>query len=43
LRETLIERGRERATQFQPDDFVRAVLAMIDEFEPIRGCWPPGQ
>ncbi len=43
LRDTLIRRGRERATKFQPDDFVRAVVAMIDEFEPIRGCWPAGQ
>ncbi|MEX2186119.1 MAG: glycosyltransferase family 1 protein [Pirellulales bacterium] len=42
LREVLIHRGRERATRFQSDDFVRAVVTMIDEFEPIRACWPPG-
>jgi glycosyltransferase involved in cell wall biosynthesis len=42
LRATLVERGRTRANRFRPDDFVRAIVAMLDEFEPIRKCWPSG-
>jgi glycosyltransferase involved in cell wall biosynthesis len=39
-RETLIARGRERAHRCTPDDFVRGVFALFDEFEPVRRCWP---
>jgi glycosyltransferase involved in cell wall biosynthesis len=42
LRATFVERGRARATRFRPDDFVRAVVEMIDEFEPVRQCWSGG-
>jgi glycosyltransferase involved in cell wall biosynthesis len=39
LRRTLVERGRQRAVRYRPDDFVRGVLAILDELEPVRGCW----
>ena len=42
LRASLVERGRARAMRFRPDDFVRAVVAMIDEFEPVRKTWRGG-
>jgi glycosyltransferase involved in cell wall biosynthesis len=42
LRATLIERGRIRANRFRPDDFVHAIVTMLDEFEPIRKCWASG-
>jgi glycosyltransferase involved in cell wall biosynthesis len=38
-RRRLIEAGKERATRFTPDDFVRGVFAIFDEFAPIRNCW----
>jgi glycosyltransferase involved in cell wall biosynthesis len=41
-RQALIERGRTRANRFRPDDFVRTIVTMLDEFEPIRKCWPSG-
>ena len=40
LRATLIERGRGRARRFTGEDFLRGVLAWLDEFEPMRRCWP---
>jgi glycosyltransferase involved in cell wall biosynthesis len=43
LRTALVDRGRSRALCFRPDDFVRAVVAMIDEFEPVRKCWGGGE
>jgi glycosyltransferase involved in cell wall biosynthesis len=42
LRSELIARGRERAKRFRPADFVRGALAIVDELEPIRGCWSHG-
>ncbi|RIK82134.1 MAG: glycosyltransferase family 1 protein [Planctomycetota bacterium] len=42
LRTTLVDRGRARATRFRPDDFVREIVGMIDEFEPVRKCWHGG-
>ncbi|MEX0641957.1 MAG: glycosyltransferase family 1 protein [Pirellulales bacterium] len=42
LRASLVARGRERAHRFRPEDFVRGVLAIVDELEPIRDCWAPG-
>jgi len=39
-REELIRRGRERARRFTGRDFAKALLKLLDEFEPIRRCWP---
>jgi glycosyltransferase involved in cell wall biosynthesis len=39
LRETLVERGLKRARQWTGEDYVRSVLAIIDEFESVRRCW----
>ena len=38
-RRRLVDAGRERATRFTADDFVRGVFSIFDEFEPIRKCW----
>jgi glycosyltransferase involved in cell wall biosynthesis len=40
LRARLIEAGRERAAAYSADAYVRGVLDFLDEFEPIRSCWP---
>ncbi len=40
LRQQLIERGYQRARQWTSKDYVKSVLAILDEFEPIRRCWP---
>jgi glycosyltransferase involved in cell wall biosynthesis len=42
LRETLIDRGRARARRFTGEDFVAGVCEWLDEFAPIRRCWPTG-
>jgi glycosyltransferase involved in cell wall biosynthesis len=42
LRGDLIARGHERAKRFRPADFVRGVLGIVDQFEPIRACWSHG-
>jgi glycosyltransferase involved in cell wall biosynthesis len=42
LRAALVERGRARSRRFTGEDFVRGVLAWLDEFEPVRRCWPAG-
>ncbi len=39
LRQTLVARGTARASRWTGQDFVRAVFAILDEFEPIRRCW----
>jgi glycosyltransferase involved in cell wall biosynthesis len=39
LRDTLIHRGKERATKWNGRDYVKAVLSIIDEFNPIIRCW----
>ena len=39
LRQTLVQRGLERATKWTGEDFVKSVFAILDEFEPIRRCW----
>jgi glycosyltransferase involved in cell wall biosynthesis len=41
LRQTLIARGQDRARRFRPDHFVRGVVAILDELEPVRACWGP--
>jgi glycosyltransferase involved in cell wall biosynthesis len=40
LRGRLIEAGRERAAVYSADAYVRGVLDFLDEFEPVRSCWP---
>jgi glycosyltransferase involved in cell wall biosynthesis len=40
LRGRLIEAGRERAAGYTADAYVRGVLEFLDEFEPVRSCWP---
>ena len=42
LRATLVKRGHSRARRFTGEDFVRGVLAWLDEFAAIRRCWPSG-
>jgi glycosyltransferase involved in cell wall biosynthesis len=42
LRRELIEKGRARAEQWTAKDFVRGVFNALDEFEPVRTCWPGG-
>jgi glycosyltransferase involved in cell wall biosynthesis len=41
-RTALIERGRPRARRFTSRDFVAGVLTWLNEFEPVRRCWPSG-
>lgn len=40
LRESLIELGKERASRWTAQDYVKSLFALLDEFEPIRRCWP---
>jgi glycosyltransferase involved in cell wall biosynthesis len=40
LRARLTEEGRERADAYSADAYVRGVLDFLDEFEPVRSCWP---
>jgi glycosyltransferase involved in cell wall biosynthesis len=42
LRERLIVSGYESAKKWTSSDFVRGVFNILDEFETIRRCWPPG-
>ena len=39
LRNTLIERGSNRATEWTGSHFVREIFLILDEFEAIRRCW----
>lgn len=39
LRQTLVERGLVRASQWTGQDYVKGVFAILDEFEAIRRCW----
>jgi glycosyltransferase involved in cell wall biosynthesis len=39
LRQQLIERGRQRAACWTPDDYVKSVLSIIDEFALIARAW----
>jgi glycosyltransferase involved in cell wall biosynthesis len=41
-RALLVERGHARARRFTSGDFVAGVVAWLDEFAPIRSCWPSG-
>jgi glycosyltransferase involved in cell wall biosynthesis len=40
LRSSLIAKGRARARRFTPDDFVRGLFQIIDEFASCRCNWP---
>lgn len=40
LRARLIDAGRARADAYSPDAYVHGVLDFLDEFEPVRSCWP---
>ncbi len=42
LRATLTARGHARARRFTGEDFVASVFEWLDEFAPIRHCWPTG-
>ncbi|MUG99026.1 glycosyltransferase [Scytonema sp. UIC 10036] len=39
LRQTLIQRGLIRATQWTTEDYVKGIFSILDEFEAIRHCW----
>jgi glycosyltransferase involved in cell wall biosynthesis len=39
LRQTLIQRGRIRATQWTGQDYIKEICKILDEFAPIRRCW----
>jgi glycosyltransferase involved in cell wall biosynthesis len=39
LRESLREQGRRRAASWTGKDYIRGILAIIDEFDAIRRCW----
>jgi glycosyltransferase involved in cell wall biosynthesis len=40
-RASLIEKGRARAARIRGVDYVRGVLGIFDEFQPIRDTWGP--
>ena len=39
-RQTLIQRGLERARRFTAEDFVNGILSILNDFEGVRRCWP---
>jgi glycosyltransferase involved in cell wall biosynthesis len=39
-RNVLVTRGQTRARAWTSSDFVAGVLKIVDEFEPVRRCWP---
>lgn len=39
LRESLIQKGRVRASQWNGQDYIREVCSILDEFASIRRCW----
>ncbi len=39
LAEQLVQKGYQRAAAWTSQDYVREVLKILDEFEPIRRCW----
>lgn len=40
LRHNLIQKGLTRAKSWQPQDYAKRLIALLDEFESIRYCWP---
>jgi glycosyltransferase involved in cell wall biosynthesis len=43
LRETLIRRGRNRASQWTAKDYVRGIFQIADEFQSMRRNWSSGE
>jgi glycosyltransferase involved in cell wall biosynthesis len=43
LRDSLIAKGKKRAQSFSPDDFVRELLNLFDEFSACRRTWPSSE
>lgn len=41
LRDSLVSRGRARASKWTACDYIKRVLSLVDEFDPIRRCWGP--
>jgi len=39
LRANLVARGKERASKWTAEDYIKSVLSLIDEIEPIRRRW----
>jgi glycosyltransferase involved in cell wall biosynthesis len=39
LRKRLVKAGARRADAWSADDYVRGVMKLVDDFEPIRRCW----
>jgi hypothetical protein len=40
VRAKLVDAGRTRAAGLTADGYVRGVLDFLDDFEPVRSCWP---
>ncbi|MBW4459614.1 MAG: glycosyltransferase family 4 protein [Nodosilinea sp. WJT8-NPBG4] len=40
LRHDLIQKGLTRAKSWQPQDYAKQLITLLDEFESIRYCWP---
>jgi glycosyltransferase involved in cell wall biosynthesis len=43
LRRELIEKGLRRGVSWTGEHFVKSVMAILDEFEPVRRCWSPSK
>ena len=39
LRETLVQRGKQRIAAWTPQDYAEGLLAILADFEPVRRCW----
>jgi hypothetical protein len=39
VRESLRDQGKRRAASWTGNDYIRGILAIIDEFDAIRRCW----
>jgi glycosyltransferase involved in cell wall biosynthesis len=39
LKEDLIQKGKDRVSQWTAKDYVQSLFSLLDEFEPIRRCW----
>lgn len=39
LRQTLIQKGKERMLRWGPKDYAQGLLEILDGFEPVRSCW----
>jgi len=43
LRQSLIDKGKQRAASFTADDFITAIYGLIDEFASYRRTWPSAE